>query len=336
MNVKANSKKIVKKLIAHSRILSAINEMSKGIVILRYHSILENPDEFDHIIGVPITHSLKTFEKQMAIVARYFNPVSLDDIIHSLRGEKDLPKNAVAVTFDDGYADNLHLAAPILNQYGIPATVYVIADCMERSTLPWFVRLRHAFFTTRVRHWYEPMSTKVIRIDNHQDRLDGFIHACRRCACRVGDKQENYLQAVERSLEVESLENKNIMLTREQVLGLLEMGHTIGCHTRSHPNLAYLREEDVQKEVVESKKMLEETLGRGVRHFSYPNPALYPNHNQMTTNGVAEAGYLSAVTSVSGRAKAGGNSLVLQRMHVPQDVDEFLWYLRWTALGRSL
>ena len=246
------AKKLIKQKYGNSKLFEIVNEVVKNIVILRYHSIKERPDEHDHLIGKAIIHSTTSFEKQMRFVAQYFNPITMDDIVDCLHGKRSMPKKAVAVTFDDGYADNFYLAAPILNKFGIRATFYVISDCIGHGTLPWFLRLRNAFFTTRVRFWQEPNGGRVMRIGDYQERMQGFILACRKCACLAGAKQGKYVEAVEQSVAVEPFENNNVMLTGEQLGGLVEMGHTIGCHTRSHPNLAYLKKETVKKELVES------------------------------------------------------------------------------------
>src|SRR5258708_2191633 len=80
-------------------------------VILTYHSIREEPD--DEWIGPGITHSTKIFTRHMELVCRRFHPVTLEDILMFLEGERTLPPRAVAVTFDDGFLDNFETAAPI-------------------------------------------------------------------------------------------------------------------------------------------------------------------------------------------------------------------------------
>src|SRR5271157_33191 len=76
------------------------------VVLLRYHSVQEEPERFAHSIGRGIIHSLSAFEAQMQLVAGRFNPVTLDDVLLFVAGKKVLPRRPVAVTFDDGYADN--------------------------------------------------------------------------------------------------------------------------------------------------------------------------------------------------------------------------------------
>jgi len=131
----------MKRWLKHSRLASKILRVAakarkKGAAVLFYHSIMEDPAPHERSLG-EIIRSTKTFRQQMEMLAREYRPVSLDDVSDFARDEKDLPSRAVVVTFDDGYADNLEVAAPILNRLGIPSVVYVTVDCVERQLMPW-------------------------------------------------------------------------------------------------------------------------------------------------------------------------------------------------------
>ena len=120
------------------------------VAILKYHSVQDDPARFEHSIGAGIIHSRRCFSEQMELLARRYNPVTLDDALLFLRGEKRLPRRPVVVTFDDGYLDNFEIAAPIMNRLGIPGTFYVMVAAIATERPPWFCRVRHAFGTTRI------------------------------------------------------------------------------------------------------------------------------------------------------------------------------------------
>ena len=68
------------------------------------------------------------FKKQMAWLAKTRTPVSLDTLLDGLKGKTKLADNAIAVTFDDGFASTFEHAMPVLTRYRIPATMFVVAD----------------------------------------------------------------------------------------------------------------------------------------------------------------------------------------------------------------
>ena len=84
------------------------------VMILRYHSVRDQPAELDAYISCGITHSASLFRAQMEYVARTCHPVTLDEIPEYVTGARPIPKRAVAITFDDGFRDNYEIAAPIL------------------------------------------------------------------------------------------------------------------------------------------------------------------------------------------------------------------------------
>src|SRR5207302_2203558 len=128
------------------------------VAILMYHSVMDEPAREEETLG-GIIHSTKVFRDQMELLARKYNPVSPDEILEFVGGEKQPPPWSVMVTFDDGYADNYEQAATVLRQVGIPAVFYIAVDCVEHAKLPWPSRLRFAFYTTSKLSWTEQNGT---------------------------------------------------------------------------------------------------------------------------------------------------------------------------------
>ncbi len=110
----------------------ALRRRSPRGVILTYHRIA-GPRHDPLLLDV----SAPNFDAQLSVISRTAAPLPLDEF-ESLRREGRLPVRAVAVTFDDGYADNLLAAAPLLARYEIPATVFVTAGMIGSARgFPW-------------------------------------------------------------------------------------------------------------------------------------------------------------------------------------------------------
>jgi peptidoglycan/xylan/chitin deacetylase (PgdA/CDA1 family) len=126
------------------------------------------------------------------------------------------------------------------------------------------------------------------------------------------------------------------MLSYEQMRALQRYGHTIGSHTMTHPNMAYVKEDEACHELAESKRRLERNLEAPVRHFSYPCPALSPHWNQRTIEQTRAAGYKTAVTTNNGLTRRGDNPFCLQRLRPTKTVEGLRWNLETAFAGREV
>ncbi len=307
---------------------------SPSAVILRYHSVQDDPEKFDLTIGCDSIHATSIFRQQMELLAHRFNPVSLDDVLSFLQGDKKLPPRAVAVTFDDGYKDNSEIAAPILNRLGIPATFYVLVDSVDRSRAPWYCDLRHTFLTARSRCWKDS-SGATRELTNPKDRFEAFMAAAEFCAKSDRSAREQYIQDARNSLDPAPFPaEKELMMTWDEVRSLAKSGHSVGAHTMTHPNLAHVSAEEARVELADSKSKLENQLSDTVRHFSYPHPALNPQWNQTTLKLTMELGYATAVTTTCSAVWSASHPHVLPRTYVPREESEFLWNIERTFFLR--
>lgn len=273
----------------------------------------------------------------METLSRHFSPVTVEDVAQFARSGQPLPPRAVAVTFDDGFADNYEVALPILNRYGIPATFYIFVDAVANGTLPWYCRLRFALYSTRKPEWNDLEKNRTYQLTSPEQRNAALIAAWESAARMTGTVQQDFVGRVERSLDIEPINAKHgFMLNWEQIRSLRNAGHTIGAHTLSHPNVAQVSPSEARAEIVGSKQRLEKELGEPVEDFSYPHPALNPQWSPQTLEITREAGFKSAVLTTRGPVRAGDESLALKRINTPADLDQFTFNLQCTFLGRSV
>jgi len=304
----------------------------KGAVILMYHSVQDDPAASFDPLG-DIAHSTCVFRKQMEIIARNFSPVTLEHILGFVNGDKDLPSRSVVVTFDDGYADNYHVAKPLLDKFGIPGVFYITVDSVDRQTLPWPALLRHSFLASEASVWPEP-GAQPWPLKTRKERLGAFEKACSHCARLSGKAQQEFLDQVSRELVAPPLaQNTRPMMTWDEIRSLDRSGHTVGSHTMTHPNMAQVTPAEAEMEFSHSKRRLEQELAKRVTHFSYPCPALEPHWASYTVAMSREIGYLTGVTTNGGMVRISDDSLKLRRIGPTETIDGLQWSLERAFCG---
>ncbi len=334
MAPRLKSKAWVKNTLVRSGALRFAGRLAApSAVLLMYHSIVENPELTHNTVG--ISQSLENFEAHIRSVATRFAPVTLDEVAEFAQGGRPLPPWAVAVTFDDGFADNYECALPVLRRYGVPATFYIMVNAVQTGVLPWYCRLNSAFRTTAKPEWKDPERARTYRLENASEIQAGLNRACQIGAAKVGQAQEVYVGQVERTLDVKPPAS-GLMMSWDKVRALKQEGHIIGGHTLSHPNLAHVSREEAWTEIVGCKQRLEEVTGEPIRHFSYPHPALNPQWSPQTLQLTREAGFKSAVLTTRGAVRRGDEPLALKRIYAANDLDQWIWNVECTFLGRSI
>jgi len=327
-----------KKALIKSAILrTAARLKPPAAIILAYHSVRDEPERESNWIAPGITHATKVFTRHMELVAREFHPVTLEDILLFVKGGKILPPRAVAVTFDDGYLDNLEVAAPVLSRFGISAAFYLTVGMIGQPEAPWFSRVRHAFMTTSCTKWNSSLARISRDISSPPARDAALLAAYDICAPLVDQAQEEAVRNIENELQVRRVVPEHrLMMTWDEAKALRRAGHIVGSHTLTHPNVAHVADSGAQQaELVESKSRMEKNLGEPVVHFSYPHPALNPQWNEQTLKITREAGYSTALTTTKAPVAVGTNPLLLTRLNAPRPEHEFLWNLERAFLKRQ-
>ena len=254
--------------------------------ILIYHQVFAAHDPMR-----PGEPTAAVFDWQMRLLRDYFTPLSLDQALVHLNNNT-LPANAVCVTFDDGYLNNLTVAQPLLAKYSIPATVYIATGFSSGSNM-WNDRLMYLFA--------EP-ERQQLQLDDEVVQLADF--ADRRSKAQHWLKQLKYLPVAERLAKIERFYQQNnaaeqapLMMTPRQIKQLAECGVTIGAHTVNHPILKVLSPEQQQQEISHSKQHLESWLDKPVDHFAYPNGGFGRDFDETAVAIVQQAGFSSAVAT---------------------------------------
>lgn len=284
--------------------------------ILIYHQVLAEPDPMR-----PSEPTAEVFDWQMRLLRDYFTPLSLDQALVHLNNST-LPANAVCVTFDDGYLNNLTVAQPILAKYGIPATVY-IATGFSCGLNMWNDRLINLF---------SALNMQQLELDDEVVPLADF--ADRRRKAQQWLTKLKYLPVAERLTKIEQFYQQNnateqaqLMMNPQQIKHLARCGVTIGAHTVNHPILKVLLPEQQQHEISHSKQQLESWLDKPVVHFAYPNGGFGRDFDETAIAIVQQAGFTSAVATDWGVSNSQSSLFKLQRF-TPWDSSALKFHAR--------
>ncbi|MDR1485044.1 MAG: polysaccharide deacetylase family protein [Planctomycetaceae bacterium] len=108
---------------------------------LCYHSVVSNNSPKDDA-RTRIAVTVSQFDEQLKELRRNWHPVSLIQIRNAIEKNIPLPDRAVHVSFDDGYRNNLTLAAPLLARYEIPAAIFVTTNLINsHNQMIWAIEL---------------------------------------------------------------------------------------------------------------------------------------------------------------------------------------------------
>jgi peptidoglycan/xylan/chitin deacetylase (PgdA/CDA1 family) len=257
--------------------------------ILAYHRVNDEGDPFFPSLPTGV------FERHMEFVASAYVVLPLEELVERMV-RNAVPRNAMAITLDDGYRDNLTHAAPVLARYGLPATVFLATGFIGTAEVPWFDRVAFAFKNGRVTTFRAPWGATV-RLASRAERLSVLHETVTYLKGLADDEMRHVVDQVVTALEiVDQPPFKNWMLSWDDVHALTGLGISIGAHTISHPILSRLAPERAWEEISGSRSMIAAACGFAPRAFAYPNgkPSDY-------TAGVAglvrEAGFTCAVTT---------------------------------------
>lgn len=297
------------------------------LCVVNYHRILEAPD--------PMLESepdVATFRWQMSLLADCFNVLPLHDALAALDAGR-LPPRAICITFDDGYRSVHDLALPVLQEFGLPATVFVTSGYIGERNM-WNDRIIEAV-----------QSLPPGQLDLSDVGLGAYsLRSLDDRKATLGELTEasKYLPPKARVGLIERLEAlvgeglaHGLMLREEMVVNLDRKGVEIGAHTISHPILTSLDDDSARLEIRGGKEELEAILGKPVRLFAYPNGKIGKDFDTRHVDMVREAGFSAAFTTAVGAITRDQDRFQLPRSR-PWDSTPFLFglrLLRWLAQG---
>jgi peptidoglycan/xylan/chitin deacetylase (PgdA/CDA1 family) len=292
--------------------------------VLIFHRVLPAPDPLR-----PGEPTAAAFEARVRWLNAHFNVLPLAEAAARL-AEGTLPERPLAITFDDGYADNCTLAMPILRRWCLPATFFVASGYLDGG------RMFNDTIIEAVRQ------ARGARLD--LEALGLGIHsivglADRRAAIARILEGLKYLPPARREWLAEEIARRcgatlpeDLMMTAAQVASLHVAGMEIGGHTVTHPILAETDPDTARREIANGRAQLEAIVDAPVRLFAYPNGRPQRDYAPEHVRMVRELGFTAAVSTAWGAARRGADPFQLPRF---TPWDRGAWRFGW-RMARNL
>lgn len=276
------------------------------LTILIFHRVLSAIDPLR-----PGEPDVAVFARLMRLVAQNFVVLPLPEAVNCLTAGR-LPRRACCITFDDGYADNLLNALPVLEAHRLPATVFVATGYLDGGRMfnDTVIDAIGATPTTLLDLSELDLGTYPLG-DTAAKRaaIGAILAAFKRRTPKVRDPQAR------RFLELTGCASlpSDIMLSSDQLLELTRRGVGIGGHTVAHTILTTLDDGQALEEMLAGKRRLEAITGRSVDSFAYPNGRPGRDYAERHVGLVRKAGFACAVTTEFGVARWSSDIFQLPR-----------------------
>lgn len=282
--------------------------------------------------------SPETLAMHLAVLKKHFEIVDLGEWIGRCEAGLKLPNRACAITFDDGWRDNFEYGLPVLQEVGVPATVFLVADMIGTSYQFWPNRLIRMLLS--VDQPAEVLPWPILRLlaesglDLEADGrpismrlVDAVVRACKKFS------DEDMLRLTdEASVAVDASVSKRDLMDLEEIAVMQRSGLIrFGSHGRTHKRLTDQCDDSViEDEVIGSRTRIESLIGQPVSIFCYPN-------GDVSSRSIAtvRSAYAAGVTGMRGWNSPRTERHVMRRMSIHEDVgaDEFSFLARVSGLA---
>ena len=296
------------------------------LLILMYHRILPSGDDRARIEEPGMIVTPESFGLHINILAQYFDIIHLSEWAKFKHDYDESCRRACAITFDDGWADNYEFAFPVLQEKGVPATIFVVSDMIGTDQAFWPERLASTvtsiaqYMPGQWSHpsleWLKGAATSYVFGSSPptQEEISELIAHAKSLS---DEEVTSCLNRISDELNMPAIQQKPSLLSWEQLSEMTGSGLVeAGSHTCHHVRLTEGTPADVaEQEILSSKKLIEQHTGQAVNTFCFPNG----DYSDRALELVRE-NYELAVTTRSGWNTDSADDHLLCRIGVHEDI----------------
>jgi len=311
-----------------SGMTSLIRRKQSGACIIMYHGLVEGtPSGLENHSRLHL--DVEGFRKSARLFAKNYNVIPLQELADLIREEKPIPANTVVLTFDDGYASNYHLGLPILEEFGLHATVFSTTGFIEGENYQWPDRIEYAIDKTSKQELNLDFPGLPCYLDLHSQAAKS-IALINLDEALKSVPQERHLESIDYIEEQAGVSLKNESspadiyrpMTWEQLRAVEASPYaSIGAHTHSHCILGKYPIDMVRHDMERCVSLLREKGGIENPTFAYPNGKL-GDFNDATHQVLSDLGISVAVSTEIGFNDGQSDLMSLMRMGSPNNAFE--------------
>lgn len=218
---------------------------------------------------------VELFERCMRRLAQVGRALSMNEVLMHCESSEPFPPNSYAITFDDGFENNLSVAAPVLADLRIPATIYVTTDFIESNGMSWIDRIEYVVEDVRSQDLRVDWAPQPFQLHDTASRV-AFLKAVRQYVkgdprCDPNEFSDALCERLGTSAIRSSDDPLDLKMSWKQVREAHAGGVlTIGGHSHTHPILSFLSPERLAYELDTSIHLLASKAGVPPTHYSYP------------------------------------------------------------------
>jgi peptidoglycan/xylan/chitin deacetylase (PgdA/CDA1 family) len=254
------------------------------------------------------------FERLIVMLKKEFDIVSLEELVRHISGDIRSKDRLLALTFDDGPKSYAKQAVPVMESYGLPSTCFLITDCIDDQAIYWRYLYNYCI--------NKGLAQQLAGFINHEymagigeDEIVSYSrsHYNRAMNYRIIDRLLDSLVPEEEYRGTE----KDLFISLEDI-GRLKKNSLVsfGIHTRSHPVLKCLTDEEISDEIAGSLEFYRSEIGDNAPTFSIPFGRLFLDYDERTI-AIAKTLSVNIVLSAYGGGNAKGQHLYnIRRMPV--------------------
>lgn len=275
------------------------------VAVFMYHSVHPAADRSFGPWEYAVTPS--EFERQLSRITDAYDVTPLDELVAACRAGDPPTEPTAAITFDDGFRDNLTEALPVLERYGVPATVFVAGTYLDGHA-PYEYRLAAKLSTATSVSATVGGTTVDRALESRTDRREAYEVLRQELKFERSDVREAALDDIGGTAD-----GVPPMLTDGQLRELADSPLiTVGAHGYEHVPMTVFDEAALARDVTRSRSTLESCLDGPVSLFSYP----YGDYDRTVVDAVKGDGFAAAVTTVPRRLPA--SRLTESRLRIPR------------------